>query len=1530
MAGDSGKVPDKPAGIWGRLTGRLGGKPSPKKDDEGKGHYKKASLGKKNAFYYDEELKCWREKGKDIKPEDLPPPPPPIFSTSSSMRGSARGSQDGSEGGSGLATDGDSDAVLGHGRSWSAGSLDSAGGPPLGGGSHFSQVAPPSGGSGSQFRARNLRGGGASRRYADPGFFGGGGSGGSGKGEAGSAPISPFVSPSKPPLAPNAKVAMFVPSPIEAAKARAAQDQDRDQDQDQPAQVSGVPGLSANPQLFNPGQPASFSPSQQSSATAASQQEQEGDHSTSFTSQAVPPAGTSPRATKSPRDSSAALALAAGDAAGPAKKPRTSRSLQPSLDQALDQGQQSSLYADLRPASAQRAAFGDASQPEPNAGDAAVAEDDTDMQQEQEQSGWDVSDTGLGYSADIGNMSLGQMHDSGQIGTEPVTRDYDNADMGTSYGGDAEGGGSYAAMDLGQGGYAYDAGQPGGEALGDASGEAAAGPYGGYTWEQVHQWADYYRAEGYSEEDTQAWIRSIIPDYDAVLQQQQQAGWYEGQADVGAVPEAAVPAEPAEDAAAALGARDMETQGQQRLGEAITQPPPGFSEGLSGTEAALLAAEHSTASPAGASPHSKVSSPLQLAPITAAYRSSHASPASSPYASPRSALASPKHADQEEEAFPRRRSATLPKSGSLSDWLQAPRAKSGKLTGPLPWEMIEEEDEETDSTPRTRSASVSPKAAAAADQPPERPTQSAPTVVAAATEARFTVRTHAQQWALEDVNEGDSGSPLARNFAGWKASRSQPTTPAAGAGRVVGTEGTPHLVDYPASDAERASPKQPQAQQPALEDSESGIQGEPSAQDDDLEVTVADRPTEPQQAAEPGYYDSGDGTGDGQYYDNDAPMPDGSAGYGYGADQAGTADGTDYGAQQYGANDEAYYGNGGAYVSQPGDYGYHYPAGGYTDANGQWHGVADHAVYQDRPADYDLPRSGHSQEGAEWDREGYQPMVKEPYAQQYGEPPAEGADEFLDAAQHAQQAQHGVAVAAHGWDDGAEVPHVVHEPDSTQYPEDQYSAGDDGSAQDAAQQAGSRGEQPQWQLNEPVKGQLSTASLADAFGPTEGGHAVEPAAMASQEQLHALEHRLLEAHADNQQLQGRLHELEAQLGALRDSVALLTRENEALAEEGLAKDDEIDTLTGQLAHARRDQQQQQQHERSPKANGDSTGMSASPKADLGSDGIGGFGSAEWAAEFDALSAELAQLRAQLEAQAGREAEDQLAEQAAQQAQHSALQQQLGERESELAALKQQLVEVRRKSDAKQLRKKLANEVSKREALEAELAALHSQPATGNADHEAELADLRDQVAKFKDQQALDFERIGQLAEQCEQLQEQQLDSRGAEEAEGATTTEQHAQQAELAEAAQKLAESTARQQEAEGKLAASEAELDTMWARISALEDEATAAEGAIARLQGERKQLTVKLVAADRRRPRRGGGAAEAEALQAALAEQQQEFGDLLVCLGQESAKVGALQELLEEQGVDVAELLAQMTANPLAAAALDDMDGFEGDWAI
>ncbi|KAK9809542.1 hypothetical protein WJX73_000166 [Symbiochloris irregularis] len=63
------------SGLWGKI---LGGK----KDDPPKAT--KAHMGKKNEFIYDEKLKMWREKGKEINPADIPPAAPPVSRMASS------------------------------------------------------------------------------------------------------------------------------------------------------------------------------------------------------------------------------------------------------------------------------------------------------------------------------------------------------------------------------------------------------------------------------------------------------------------------------------------------------------------------------------------------------------------------------------------------------------------------------------------------------------------------------------------------------------------------------------------------------------------------------------------------------------------------------------------------------------------------------------------------------------------------------------------------------------------------------------------------------------------------------------------------------------------------------------------------------------------------------------------------------------------------------------------------------------------------------------------------------------------------------------------------------------------------------------------------------------------------------------------------------------------------------------------------------------------------------------------------------
>lgn len=63
---------------------------------------------------------------------------------------------------------------------------------------------------------------------------------------------------------------------------------------------------------------------------------------------------------------------------------------------------------------------------------------------------------------------------------------------------------------------------------------------------------------------------------------------------------------------------------------------------------------------------------------------------------------------------------------------------------------------------------------------------------------------------------------------------------------------------------------------------------------------------------------------------------------------------------------------------------------------------------------------------------------------------------------------------------------------------------------------------------------------------------------------------------------------------------------------------------------------------------------------------------------------------------------------------------------------------------------------------------------------------------------------------------------------------------------------------------------------------------------------------------------------MQEELAAQQSEFNELLVCLGQETAKVGALQELLADKyGDDVSGLLEAVEEE----FGFDGEDGEEGE---
>lgn len=80
--------------------------------------------------------------------------------------------------------------------------------------------------------------------------------------------------------------------------------------------------------------------------------------------------------------------------------------------------------------------------------------------------------------------------------------------------------------------------------------------------------------------------------------------------------------------------------------------------------------------------------------------------------------------------------------------------------------------------------------------------------------------------------------------------------------------------------------------------------------------------------------------------------------------------------------------------------------------------------------------------------------------------------------------------------------------------------------------------------------------------------------------------------------------------------------------------------------------------------------------------------------------------------------------------------------------------------------------------------------------------------------------------------------------------------------------------------------------------------------MQAAHGQVEGRTASAEESAGANADAAEEVAQLQAEADEQRQEFGDLLACLGQESAKVNALQELLGEHGIDVSALLAQVAA--------------------
>ncbi|BDA49394.1 hypothetical protein COCOBI_14-0090 [Coccomyxa sp. Obi] len=142
---------------------------------------------------------------------------------------------------------------------------------------------------------------------------------------------------------------------------------------------------------------------------------------------------------------------------------------------------------------------------------------------------------------------------------------------------------------------------------------------------------------------------------------------------------------------------------------------------------------------------------------------------------------------------------------------------------------------------------------------------------------------------------------------------------------------------------------------------------------------------------------------------------------------------------------------------------------------------------------------------------------------------------------------------------------------------------------------------------------------------------------------------------------------------------------------------------------------------------------------------------------------------------------------------------------------------------------------------------------------------------------------------------------------------------QLAAAAQEAAEVAATKHALSEELAAEknkvaelEEEATALFDRVSAAEDEAGAAEARAHVLAQKLETAQASLQAAEHDGGN-GGAALEEELAQvkAEAAEQEKEFGEMLACLGQESAKVAALQELLLQRGIDPSGVLAQVEAD-------------------
>ncbi|CAL8464717.1 g4252 [Coccomyxa elongata] len=277
--------------------------------------------------------------------------------------------------------------------------------------------------------------------------------------------------------------------------------------------------------------------------------------------------------------------------------------------------------------------------------------------------------------------------------------------------------------------------------------------------------------------------------------------------------------------------------------------------------------------------------------------------------------------------------------------------------------------------------------------------------------------------------------------------------------------------------------------------------------------------------------------------------------------------------------------------------------------------------------------------------------------------------------------------------------------------------------------------------------------------------------------------------------------------------------------------------------------------------------------------------------------------------------------------------------AELAQLRDEVAAaVARSEEAEARAKTLAQEkesFGKRGAkLQAKLNRLQAEFQEKQAQLTKDLEDARERAAAAEKQAAEAEAERATLAQAVEQEETRALQESDALKSEASTLAAQVAKlqeavaaesqrreeaEQQLAAAAQEAAEVGATKHALSEELAAEknkvaelEEEAAALFDRVSAAEDEAGAADARAHSLAQKLEAAQASLQATEQGGS--SGGAVlqeELEQVKAEAAEQEKEFGELLACLGQESAKVAALQELLLQRGFDPSGVLAQVEAD-------------------